>query len=129
MKTITPEELLRNGFICCIGGEAVEVKSDPAITEIKPYSPEPPPSLFYCVMRVSRKDVQQVNSLPHKRHETNAEAAGHAKSLALANPNARGFAVLKAVTFFGPDGNAKPLFAKRHLQPTAAPTPPRRDNA
>ena len=54
---------------------------------------------FYMVMRLSRssEDVQQVDSLPHKKYATYTEAWRESNRLCFAAPNAAGFVVLKCV--------------------------------
>lgn len=57
------------------------------------------PQRFWMVMRLSKSsdEVQQVDSLPRRKHQTAEQALEEARRLAGANPNARGFVVLEAV--------------------------------
>lgn len=57
------------------------------------------PDRFWMVLRLSKSsnDVQQVDSLPHKKHTTFDLAHAEARRLAEQYPNARGFVVLEAI--------------------------------
>lgn len=54
-------------------------------------------------MRLSkRSDLQQIDSLPHKKHLNRLDAEAEAIRLTTANPNARGFVVLESIVEFNP---------------------------
>ena len=59
------------------------------------------PDKFWMVMRLSKSSetLQQIDSLPHKKHPTFDLARAEAQRLAGLYPNARGFVVLEAIEF------------------------------
>ena len=57
---------------------------------------------FWMVMRLSGKEVQQIDSLPHKRYGSLEAAERDALRLTKENPNAKGYVILKLVAAFTP---------------------------
>lgn len=76
------------------------------------------PEQFWMVMRLSKAsdEVQQVDSLPHRKHSTREAAIKEAERLAEQSPNARGFVVLEAVSLVAP----VPKTITQSLRPFAA---------
>lgn len=59
------------------------------------------PSKFWMVLRLSKTsdEIQPVDSIPHRKHQTFEAAHTEAARLAKQHPNARGFVVLEAAMF------------------------------
>lgn len=71
-------------------------------TEVKP---QPFSEKFWCVMRLSNSSasLQQIDSLPHRKYQTQSEAKSEAQRLANKNRNAKGFCVLECVEVATPE--------------------------